>query len=84
MQLKNIIKGTPVYIFLLMEFQSTVDRFMALRFLRYICEFYQSLDTGTLKRLPAVFPLLLYNGDGKWTAESCFENPFFTFILSQL
>ncbi len=67
-------KGTPVYIFLLMEFQSTVDKFMALRFLRYICEFYQSLDTGNSGKLPAVFPLLLYNGDAKWTAETCFEN----------
>lgn len=67
-------KGTPVYIFLLMEFQSSVDRFMALRFLRYICEFYQSLDKGNMEKLPAVFPLLLYNGDDKWTAETRFEN----------
>lgn len=67
-------KGTSVYIFLLMEFQSSVDRFMALRFLRYICEFYQSLDKGNMQKLPAVFPLLLYNGDGRWTAETRFEN----------
>lgn len=62
-------KGKPIYIFLLLEFQSTVDRFMALRFLRYICEFYQSFITSKkIKKLPAVFPLLLYNGDSKWTA----------------
>lgn len=57
-----------------MEFQSSVDRFMALRFLRYICEFYQSLDKDNMQKLPAVFPLLLYNGDGRWTAETRFEN----------
>ncbi|MBN2736248.1 MAG: Rpn family recombination-promoting nuclease/putative transposase [Spirochaetales bacterium] len=62
-------KKKPIYIFLLLEFQSTVDPFMALRFLRYICEFYQSLISAkSVKKLPAVFPLLLYNGDAKWTA----------------
>lgn len=32
-----------VYIFLLIEFQSSVDKFMALRILRYITEFYEYL-----------------------------------------
>ncbi|WP_114632601.1 Rpn family recombination-promoting nuclease/putative transposase [Oceanispirochaeta sp. M2] len=40
----------------------------------HICEFYQSLDKSNMQKLPAVFPLLLYNGDAKWTAESSFEN----------
>jgi hypothetical protein len=43
---KVAFRGKPVYIFLLLEFQSSVDRWMPLRFLRYIVEFYQSfLDT---------------------------------------
>ena len=62
-------KEKPIYIFLLLEFQSTVDPYMALRFLRYICEFYQSFITDKkVKKLPAVFPLLLYNGEARWTA----------------
>jgi predicted transposase/invertase (TIGR01784 family) len=65
-------KGETVYLYLLMEFQSTVDRFMALRVLRYVVEFYQHLvDSQHLvegNRLPAVFPLVLYNGDSRWTA----------------
>jgi len=33
-------QGSEAYIFLLIEFQSTVDRFMALRVLHYICKLY--------------------------------------------
>jgi len=57
------------YLFIIMEFQSTVDRFMSLRFLRYLCEFYEHLiQTTKTKCLPSVFPILLYNGNRKWTA----------------
>ena len=42
---------------------------MPLRFLRYITEFYQSLHTLTESgKFPAVFPILIYNGDDRWTA----------------
>jgi len=62
-------KGKPIYIYLLLEFQSSVDRTMPLRFLRYILELSESYgkDKDT-KLYPAVFPLLLYNGEDKWTA----------------
>src|SRR6056297_1696237 len=63
------VQGKHVYIYILLEFQSTVDRFMALRMLRYITEFYEHLvKSQKLNTLPSVFPLLLYNGDKKWTA----------------
>jgi predicted transposase/invertase (TIGR01784 family) len=61
-------RDSIVYIFLLIEFQRNVDRLMALRFLRYICEFYQSLKLEKNQKLPAVFPLLLYSGTRHWTA----------------
>lgn len=66
---KAQFKGKDVYIYLLIEFQSTVDRYMSLRILRYICEFYEYLvETKGLKMLPAIFPVMLYNGDDRWTA----------------
>ena len=66
---KAQFEGKDVYIYLLIEFQSTVDRFMSLRILRYICEFYEYLvKSKGIKMLPAVFPILLYNGDDRWTA----------------
>ena len=58
-----------LYIFLLLEFQSTVDKMMPVRFLRYITELYDSYQGKTESgKLPAVFPILLYNGEAKWTA----------------
>jgi len=65
-------KGEEVYLYLLVEFQSSIDHFMALRVLRYLTEFYQFLvDSHAVppdRRLPPVFPLVLYNGDARWTA----------------
>lgn len=64
-------KDRPVYIYLLMEFQSTVDKRMPLRFLRYILELYEDNGKNSETDLyPAIFPLLLYNGEAKWTAKS--------------
>lgn len=64
-------KDKTIYIFLLLEFQSTVDKLMPVRFLRYITELYASLkpfpESG---RFPAVFPVLLYTGDPKWTTKT--------------
>ena len=66
---KASFKGEDVYIFILLEFQSTVDRFMSLRMLRYIAELYEHLIRNhKLSRLPAVFPVMLYNGEKRWTA----------------
>ncbi len=61
-----------MYLCLLIEFQSTVQRFMILRSLQYKCNFYMDFvlsnkDVRGLM-LPAMFPLVLYNGDDKWTA----------------
>ena len=61
-----------LYVYLLLEFQSTVDRFMALRLLVYVGLLYQDLlrrgDLTPSGRLPPVLPLLLYNGQARWTA----------------
>lgn len=63
-------KGNDVYVYLLIEFQSTVDKYMALRFGSYILEFYKWLiRQQELEKLPAVFPVLIYNGKRCWTAQ---------------
>jgi len=68
-------KGDPIYIYILMEFQSSVKRFMALRILEYIVQFYRDLlKTYKLDFLPRVFPILLYNGDARWTAPVSFRD----------
>ena len=59
-----------IYIYILIEFQSTVDPFMALRVLNYITNFYMDflVNNSGIKKLPAVFPIVLYNGEAPWTA----------------
>ena len=59
-----------VYIYILIEFQSTVDPFMALRVLNYITNFYMDflVNNKGVNKLPAVFPIVLYNGAAPWTA----------------
>lgn len=61
-----------IYFYILIEFQSTVQRLMAVRVLHYISSFYmdyqESRQWKEIDKLPAVLPIVLYNGDEKWTA----------------
>ncbi len=60
------------YVYLLIEFQSTVDPWMALRIMVYVGLLYQDLiKSEAIKNgelLPPVFPLVLYNGPDAWNA----------------
>jgi predicted transposase YdaD len=60
------------YIYLLIEFQSAIDPWMALRIMTYTGLLYQDLvKSGQITAadpLPPVFPLVLYNGQSAWTA----------------
>lgn len=66
------IRGQQAYIYILLEFQSTVTWFMAVRFLHYISSFWLDYaeNQPKQKKLPALFPILLYSGDDKWTAKT--------------
>jgi predicted transposase/invertase (TIGR01784 family) len=65
--------GQSTYIYLLIEFQSTVDRFMALRMGSYVFQFHQEVQRlSKSKYLQPVFPILIYNGDDPWTAPESF------------
>jgi predicted transposase/invertase (TIGR01784 family) len=61
-----------LYIYILLEFQSGVQRFMAMRLFTYIDLLYQDLirgrQLGRPRRLPSVLPIVLYNGQRRWTA----------------
>jgi len=64
-------RGHWLYVYVLLEFQSQVDRYMAVRLLTYVGLLYQDLIRGGGlhgERLPAVFPVVLYNGAQPWTA----------------
>jgi hypothetical protein len=63
--------GGDAYLLLLLEFQSTPDRWMALRMMVYVGLLWQQLVKEKRLtpdgRLPPVFPVVLYNGDPRWT-----------------
>jgi predicted transposase/invertase (TIGR01784 family) len=61
-----------LYIYILIEFQSTVDPFMAVRLLSYIALLYEDLIKSKKVRgrqkLPPILPIVLYNGERRWNA----------------
>jgi len=61
-----------LYVYLLLEFQSTVDWFMAVRIMTYVGLLYQDLIRSESihkgEQLPPVLPVVLYNGDNRWQA----------------
>ncbi|MGJ8521589.1 hypothetical protein R84981_000250 [Carnimonas sp. R-84981] len=65
------------YIYVMLEFQSTVDRWMALRVMTYVGLLYQELvkqrtiiklSGGSARVLPAIVPIVLYSGDRPWSS----------------
>ncbi|ESQ15819.1 MAG: hypothetical protein N838_28330 [Thiohalocapsa sp. PB-PSB1] len=63
-----------LYLYLLLEFQSSVDPYMAVRLLTYLGLLYQDLikqrvaTEAAAGKLPPVLPMVLYNGKPRWTA----------------
>jgi predicted transposase/invertase (TIGR01784 family) len=61
-----------LYVYLLLEMQSSPDPMMAVRLLSYVSLLYQDLHKNKQLtpsgHLPPVFPITIYNGDTPWTA----------------
>ncbi len=66
------VGGEWLYLYLLIEFQSSVDKYMALRIMVYVGLLYQDLikrgEVLTDGRLPPILPIVLYNGSKRWMA----------------
>ena len=74
--------GHPLLLYVLLEHQSSVDRWMALRMLRYVVRQVERWRQENPKSqvLPLIIPLVMYHGpEGTWTAprrvEELFELP---------
>ncbi len=65
--------GKPLYIVLMLEFQSSPDALMALRVMTYLALCYSKLieqrGWSSKRGLPPVLPIVLYNGSDDWTPE---------------
>ncbi|MDU4803132.1 MAG: Rpn family recombination-promoting nuclease/putative transposase, partial [Clostridium butyricum] len=75
------INGQEVIFYVLLEFQSKVDFQMPMRLLFYMTEVWRDILKNTDKnqrkrkafKLPAIIPIVLYNGKNKWTAKMNFK-----------
>jgi len=64
------LRGRDLYVVILLEFKSAPARFVAVQMAGYILDFYRHLidSEKRLRKLPPVFPILLYNGKRRWTS----------------
>ncbi|MDO8938601.1 MAG: Rpn family recombination-promoting nuclease/putative transposase [Methylicorpusculum sp.] len=64
-------KDTWLYLYLLLEFQSSDDYFMANRVMTYLGLLYQDIIRSQLLKkgdlLPPVLPIVIYNGASNWS-----------------
>ena len=65
--------GRDCYFLLMLEFQSAVDRFMAQRIMAYVALVYDRLKGHEdlkkhNRKLPQIYPVVLYVGFNKWNA----------------
>ena len=66
------------WVYFLLEFQSTVNPLMVVRLLTYIGLLYEDIcrnkaNLGPRGELPEVWPIVIFNGYGKWTAACVIE-----------
>ncbi|NUO83885.1 Rpn family recombination-promoting nuclease/putative transposase [candidate division KSB1 bacterium] len=64
------LRGKEIFIIVLMEFKSEVERFMSVGLANYVGNFYMDYVAShkRIRKLPPVFPILLYSGSRKWNA----------------
>jgi len=66
-------QGGRLYVYVMLEFQSSPDWTMPLRMANYVGQFYRGLlvrpEIRRLRRLPQVLPIVIYSGKGAWPAE---------------
>ncbi len=76
------IKNSSVFFYCLLELQSSVDFQIPIRLLYYMTALWQEVIKNTKReeleskefRLPAIVPLVLYNGKADWTAVPQFRD----------
>lgn len=72
------LKGTQAFIFILVEHKSEVDRWVLVQVLRYLLGIWEAALAQKPKpaTLPFVIPIIVYNGEARWTAPLDFSALF--------
>lgn len=74
-----MIGGIKLYV--LLEFQSSIDHSMPIKLLVYMIEVWREMFKGVSKeeikrkgfKLPAIVPIVTYNGKDKWNVQVSFK-----------
>jgi len=68
-------KQQDAYVYILIEFQSSNNPFMALRVLHYMSSIWLDYAENhpSNAKLPPIFPIVLYSGNERWTATTDFK-----------
>jgi hypothetical protein len=71
-----VFAGRPAFVYVLMEHQSSSDRWMPLRLLGYMVRIWEAhlQEHPRSERLPAIIPLVVHHGAGGWTAARVFSD----------
>jgi predicted transposase/invertase (TIGR01784 family) len=64
------LDGCDAFVYVLVEHQTSDDPLMAYRVFRYICRIWDAYlrEHPKSRRLPAVIPLVVYQGPGRWAS----------------
>lgn len=69
------LDDTPALLYLLFEHQSSVDRTMPFRLLRYMTRIWERCaKEAPSERLPIIIPLVLHHGERSWNAATQFRH----------
>lgn len=68
--------GRPVKIYVLFEHQSTYDRRMPRRLLRYMDRMWDSVPMSDEPKMPIILPIVLYHGGEPWSGATDFHGMF--------
>jgi predicted transposase/invertase (TIGR01784 family) len=70
------VRGEKVYVYVLVEHQSTVDPLMVVRMGIYVWRLYERMlrDDPKRTKMPAIVPLLVHHSKTGWTAQTSFQN----------
>ena len=59
-------RGGEAYVYVLFEHKSVPDRWVAFQLLRYLVRIWEQALPEKVKKLPPIFPLVLYHGRTRW------------------
>ena len=82
------LAGKPALLYLLFEHQSTPDRLLALRLLRYVVRVLErhvdeAATVSAALPLPVVVPVVLYHGEVGWSAPTRLEDLFDSQLIAE-